>query len=78
MCYFNDRKTKRCTANPKHTFREILLCDGAKNRGNVACPEDTWEDLHCVMKTTATLDCAICNGLRYVIQQAEPEQAVVE
>ena len=73
MCAYNDRKTKNCTANPKHTFKEVKLCNAARTRGNIACAEDTWQNLEGVMKMTTSISCAICNGLIYTI--AQPEQA---
>ena len=45
MCAYNDRKTNNCTANPKHTFKEVKLCNAARARGNIACAEDTGKTL---------------------------------
>ena len=75
MCYFNKRKTKNCNANPKHTFKEVKLCEAARARGNDPCPEDEWANMENVMKTTTSITCAICNGLLYIIAEPEPAQA---
>jgi hypothetical protein len=76
MCYFNERKTKNCNTDPKHTFKEVKLCQAARDAGNnIPCPQDTWVDMENVMKTTKSIMCATCNGLVYII--VEPEQASV-
>jgi hypothetical protein len=78
MCYFNERKTKNCTANPKHTFKEIKLCEERRQAGdNIPCPQDQWINMDNVMKTTTSITCATCNGLVYVTS-AEPEAAPAE
>lgn len=68
MCSYNNRKAKSCNANPKHLFREIILCAAAMGRPNrEKCPEDTWTDLRNVAKTGTSLVCSICNGVEYVM-----------
>jgi hypothetical protein len=54
MRYFNEHKTKKCRANPKHTFREIKLCEERRQAGdNIPCPKDQWVNMDNVMKTTS-------------------------
>lgn len=70
MCSFNVRKTKHCSATPKHTFKEVILCEVARVREPVVpCDENTWENLRNVAKTATSIVCAICNGVRYVIRE---------
>jgi hypothetical protein len=72
MCFYNERKTKQCKVKPNHTFKEIKLCEDAIERGSVECPEETWTNMSAAMTTTTSIACALCNGVKYKIQ--EPEQ----
>ena len=73
MCVYNNRKTKNCKVTPKHEFKELKLCNAAKERGNTPCAEDTWQNLEGIMRTTTSITCAACNGLIYTIIQLEQE-----